>query len=74
MATEYTDATVAKKRRVTDSTSPDKRDSLIQKLPGNKYAHCKKACTCKSEALQYDLCAVWVHAHCEGCRVSYKKA
>ena len=28
--------------------------------------HCRKACTRKSEALQCDLCAVWVHARCEG--------
>ena len=66
MAAETTNVTVAKRPRVTDSTSPDKRDSLIQELPGNKCPHCRKACTRKSEALQCDLCAVWVHARCEG--------
>ena len=67
MATETTNATVAKRPKVTDNTSPDKRDSLIQELLGNKCPHCRKARTHKSEALQCDLCAVWVHARCEGC-------
>ena len=58
MATETTNVTVAKRPRVTDSTSPDKRGSLIQGLPGNKCPHCRKACTRKNEALQCDLCAV----------------
>ena len=61
-----TDATSSKRPRVSDSTSPDTRDSLIQDLPGNKCPHCKKPCTRKSEALQCDLCAAWVHARCEG--------
>ena len=61
-----TETAASKRPRVTSSTSPDKRDSLIQDLPGNKCFHCKKACTSKSEAIQCDLCAVWVHARCEG--------
>ena len=36
MTTETTDATIAKRPRVTDNTSPDKRDSLIQELPDNE--------------------------------------
>ena len=64
--TTQTDVVSSKRPRVADSTSPDKRDSLIQDLPGNKCPHCKKPCTRKSEALQCDLCAVWVHARCEG--------
>ena len=63
MATESTNATVAKRPRVTNSISPDRRDSLIQELPGNKCPHCRKACTCKSEVLQCGLCAVWLHTH-----------
>ena len=55
MATETTNTTVAKRTRVTDSTSPDKRDNLIQELLGNKCPHRRKACTHKSEALQCDL-------------------
>ena len=61
-----TDATSSKRPRASDSTSPDTRGSLIQDLPGNKCSHCIKPCTRKSEALQCDLCAAWVHAHCEG--------
>ena len=73
MTTETTDPTVAKRPRVTDNTSPDKRDSLIQELPGNNAPYCRKVCTCKSEMLQCDLGAVWVHAHCKGYQVSYTK-
>ena len=63
VAAETTNVTVAKRPRVTDSTSPDKRDSLIQELPGNKCPHCRKACTCKSEALQCDLRMCCLGAH-----------
>jgi len=44
--------------------SPENRtDTFIQSLPGGKCPHCKKECT---SALQCDLCAIWVHAECEG--------
>ena len=71
MTTENTDATVAKRPRVTDNTTSDKRDRnyLVINAP-----NCRKACTRKSKVLQCDLCTVWVHAHCEGYQVSYTKA
>ena len=38
-------------------------------MPGDICKHCSKKCTLKgksSEAVQCDVCFVWVHASCEG--------
>ena len=59
------ETTVPKRPRVANSTFPDKTDSLIQEL-SVLVPRCKKACRRKSEVLQCNLCAVWVHARCEG--------
>ena len=66
MSTLSEDVTT-KRRRIEDSASP----SAVQrkascKLPGDVCGHCDKECTPDGEAIQCDLCYVWVHAECEG--------
>ena len=68
-----------KRPRIVDSVSPtqEQRNSSLNILPGNTCGHCGKACTAKgklSEAIQCDLCYVWVHAHCEGITKEHYKS
>ena len=57
-----------KRRRIEDSASPSavQRKASCSKLPGDVCGHCDKECTPDGEAIQCDLCYVWVHAECEG--------
>ena len=78
MTSSQTDAVTStpggsQKRRKPDTEgSPDKLTQLLD-TPVNLCGHCKKKCTAKSEALQCDLCASWLHASCEGItREDYK--
>ena len=53
------------KRKRKDDNSPSK----ALNMPGYICKHCNKRCTSKgksSEAIQCDICFVWVHAACEG--------
>ena len=53
------------KRKHEDENSPSK----ALNMPGDICKHCNKRCTSKgksSEAIQCDICFVWVHAACEG--------
>ena len=53
------------KRKREDENSPSK----ALNMPGDICKHCNKRCTSKgksSEAIQCDICFVWVHAACEG--------
>ena len=53
------------KRKREDENSPSK----ALNVPGDICKHCNKRCTSKgksSEAIQCDICFVWVHAACEG--------
>ena len=64
-------STTTKRPRLADSVSPthEQRDSSLAALPGNICGHCGKECTAKgklSEAVQCDLCYMWLHASCEG--------
>ena len=71
---------VATKRpRIVDSvsTTQEQRNSSLSILPGHTCGHCGKAYTAKrklSEAIQCDLCYVWVHAHCEGITKEHYKS
>ena len=60
------------KRRREDDNSPPKALTM----PGDICKHCNKKCTIKgknSEAIQCDICYVWVHASCESfSREQYK--
>ena len=54
----------AKKRKKPEHVSPE-----IVSKPANVCGHCSKRCISKgpsSEAIQCDLCGLWVHAACEG--------
>ena len=57
-----------KRRRIQDSASPSEaqRKASCSKLPGELCGHCNKECPADGEAIQCDLCCVWVHAECEG--------
>ena len=55
-----------KRNRVGNDTSPEKRDAVVNSLPGESCPHCSVACTAESRAVQCDLCGIWVHAECEG--------
>ena len=60
-----TETTGNLKRRCEDDSSPPK----VLTMPGDICKHCNKKCTLKgknSEAVQCDVCFVWVHASCEG--------
>ena len=60
-----TETTGNLKRRREDDSSPPK----VLTMPGDICKHCNKKCTLKgksSEAVQCDICFVWVHASCEG--------
>jgi len=53
------------KRKRDDDTPP----KAMTAVPGDICGHCNKRCTAKgksSEAIQCDVCFVWVHAQCEG--------
>ena len=73
-AAETTNMTVAKRPRVTDSTSPDKRDGLIQELPGNKCPIVERP----AHARVKHYSVIYVLFRCTlvatGCQVSYIKA
>ena len=54
----------AKRIREGDSSPPK-----VPFMPGDICKHCNKKCTLKgknSEAVQCDVCFVWVHASCKG--------
>lgn len=60
-----TETTGNPKRRREDNSPPPK----VLSMPGDICKHCNKKCTLKgknSEAVQCDVCFVWVHASCEG--------
>ena len=60
-----TETTGNSKRKREDDSSPPK----VLTMPGDICKHCNKKCTLKgksSEAVQCDVCFVWVHASCEG--------
>ena len=60
-----TETTGNPKRRREENSSPPK----VLTMPGDICKHCNKKCTLKgksSEAVQCDVCFVWVHASCEG--------
>ena len=67
MSTPSEDVTT-KRRRIGDSASPNavQRKASCSNLPGDICGHCDKECTPNGEAIQCDLCYVWVHAECEG--------
>ena len=67
MSTPLEDSTT-KRRRIQDSASPSEaqRKASCSKLPGELCGHCNKECPADGEAIQCDLCCVWVHAECEG--------
>ena len=67
MSTLSEDVTT-KTRRIGDSASPSavQGKASCSKLPGDVCGHCDKECTPDGEAIQCDLCYVWVHAECEG--------
>jgi len=49
---------------------------VLANLPGDVCGHCKKRCTDSGEqgqAVQCDLCGVWVHASCDGISVEQCK-
>ena len=54
------------KRPRVYSVSPDKRTEQLQKFPGGTCVKCKQDLSPESEAIQCDLCNIWVHAKCEG--------
>jgi len=63
------------KRKKPDSEdSPEK--GVLASLPGDICGHCKKRCTVsgkQGQAVQCDLCGVWVHASCDGIGVEQYK-
>ena len=51
-----------------DRGSKNNGVQIFRYIPGHTCGHFGKACTAKgklSEAIQCDLCYIWVHAHCE---------
>ena len=66
-------SSVPPKRIREDENSPPK----CLNMPGDICKHCNKKCTLKgksSEAIQCDICFVWVHAACEGLTKEQYKA
>ena len=60
-----TSESVPPKRKLEDENSLSK----VLNMPGDICKHCNKRCTSKgksSEAIQCDICFVWVHAAFEG--------
>jgi len=58
--------TTAPPKRKRDDDSPPKAMTAV---PSDICGHCNKTCTAKgksNEAIQCDVCFVWVHAQCEG--------
>ena len=67
MSTPSEDVTT-KRHRIGDSASLSavQRKASCSKLPDHVCGHCDKECTPNGEAIQCDLCYVWVYAECEG--------
>ena len=59
------------KRKKPDSDDSPKK-GVLANLPGDICGHCKEHCTetgKQGQAIQCDLCGVWVHASCDGISV-----
>ena len=54
-----------KRRKPGVDESPDKSYYILSKSLDVR-GKCNKKCTSKGEAIQCNLCCVWVHAVCEG--------
>ena len=64
MMTVPSEDVTTKRSRIGDSASLNvvQRKESCSKLPGDICGHCDKECTPNGEAIQCDLCYVWVHA------------
>ena len=73
-SSQKTPAGVKRKKPDSDD-SPQK--GVLTNLPGDICGHCNNCCTetgKQGQAVQCDLCSVWVHAECDGISVDQYKA
>jgi len=69
-SSQRTPARAPKRKKPDSEDSPEK--GVLTKLPGDICGHCKERCTDsgkQGQAVQCDLCGVWVHASCDGISV-----
>ena len=69
-SSQGTPARGPKRKKPDSDDSPNK--GVLANLPGDICGHCKERCTetgKQGQAVQCDLCGVWVHASCDGISV-----